>query len=370
MTKIDTTYWKEFRVGDLFAIHPTKAYKLTNAQLLNGGHTPVVVNSAYNNGIGGFSTLDATEKGNMITFSDTVDASTIFYQADDFVGYPHVQGMYPIGEYKDMWAPYSLMFFAALFRKTAVSKGFDYGNKFRRDIAIEIILKLPAKNDAPDWQYMEDYMRNIWQHARDTISALKNTENTHLKIDHSNWKEFSMKELGFENFHGKRLTKKDRVEGNIPFITAGKENQGVVGYISNDWPTYHNPITIDMFGNVFYHKGNFAGDDNIYFFVNDMINEYSKLFVVNSIQCALKAVFAYVDQFRQDNADSLKLLLPAKGNEPDWHYMEMYMRGVEAIVKSKLSLLVPHKPEVAIKEATTVNIATYNDYSKTFNVEK
>lgn len=125
-----------------------------------------------------------------------------------------------------------------------------------------------------------------------------------------------------------------------------------------------------MFGNVFYHKGNFAGDDNIYFFVNDMINEYSKLFVVNSIQCALKAVFAYVDQFRQDNADSLKLLLPAKGNEPDWHYMEMYMRGVEAIVKSKLSLLVPHKPEVAIKEATTVNIATYNDYSKTFNVEK
>lgn len=193
------------------------------------------------------------------------------------------------------------------------------------------------------------------------------------KIDTSNWIEFSMKELGFDNFHGKRLTKKDRIVGTIPFITAGKENQGVVGYIGNNWPTYHNPITVDMFGNVFYHKGDFAGDDNIYFFVNNQINEYSKLFIVSSIQCSLKAVFAYVDQFRQDNADELKILLPAKGNEPDWHYMEMYMRGVEAIVKNKLSLLVPHKTEVAIKDAANVTFnnanVTYIDQSKTFNVK-
>ena len=143
MKKIGTTYWKEFRVGDLFDIHPTKAYKLTNAKLLDGGDTPVVVNSSYNNGIGGYSTLPATEKGNMITFSDTVDANTIFYQQNAFVGYPHVQGLYPIGEYQDLWTTYSLMFFASMFRKTAVSKGFDYGNKFRRDIAIDIRIKLP-----------------------------------------------------------------------------------------------------------------------------------------------------------------------------------------------------------------------------------
>lgn len=53
MGKIDTSGWKEFRVGDLFDIHPTKAYKCTNAELLDGGGTNVVVNSAYDNGIGG-----------------------------------------------------------------------------------------------------------------------------------------------------------------------------------------------------------------------------------------------------------------------------------------------------------------------------
>ena len=45
-SKIDTSGWGEFVVGNLFNIKPTKAYKLTNAELLDGGENPVVVNSA------------------------------------------------------------------------------------------------------------------------------------------------------------------------------------------------------------------------------------------------------------------------------------------------------------------------------------
>ena len=30
MKKIDTSKWKEFLIGDLFDIHPTKAYKKIN----------------------------------------------------------------------------------------------------------------------------------------------------------------------------------------------------------------------------------------------------------------------------------------------------------------------------------------------------
>ena len=141
MKRIDTSKWKEFRVGKLFDIHPTKAYKLTNKKLLDGGNTPVVVNSSYNNGIGGFSTKEPTEKGRMITFSDTVDAYTIFYQDRDFIGYPHVQGLYPIGEYTSCWNEYSLKFFATIFRQKAINNSFDYSYKFRRDIAINRNIK-------------------------------------------------------------------------------------------------------------------------------------------------------------------------------------------------------------------------------------
>jgi hypothetical protein len=170
---IDVSGWGEFRVGDLFDIHPTKAYKLTNAQLLDDGNYPVIVNSAYNNGIGGYSTRKPTEQGNVVTFSYTVDANTIFYQKEPFVGYSHVQGLYPI-KYKDKWNELTYQFFVSVFRGTALVKGFDYGNKFRRDIAIELIVKLPVTSTGePDWQYMEDYMKKIMSESEIEIQNLE-----------------------------------------------------------------------------------------------------------------------------------------------------------------------------------------------------
>ena len=172
--KVDTREWGEFRVGDLFDIHPTKAYKCTNAELLDNGETHVVVNSAYNNGVGGLSTLKPTEQGNMITFSDTVDANTIFYQDKPFIGYPHVQGLYPIGIFRKNWTELSLKYFATVFRQKALSIGFDYGNKFRRDIAVKLYIFLPVdKTGQPDWVYMEEHMRKVEERVKATIGELK-----------------------------------------------------------------------------------------------------------------------------------------------------------------------------------------------------
>lgn len=52
MNKLDIVKWKEFKIGDLFDIHPTKSYKMNNNVLLEqNGINPVVVNSSYNNGM-------------------------------------------------------------------------------------------------------------------------------------------------------------------------------------------------------------------------------------------------------------------------------------------------------------------------------
>jgi len=73
--------FKGFRVGDLFDIHPTKSYGLTNINLFHTkGKIPVVVNSSANNGIGGYVDLPPLEKGNMVTYSDTTTSEGIFYQ--------------------------------------------------------------------------------------------------------------------------------------------------------------------------------------------------------------------------------------------------------------------------------------------------
>ena len=175
MNKIDIEQWGEFRIGDLFEIHPTKAYKLINNELFTkDGKYPVIVNSSYNNGIGGYTNLPPTEKGKIITFSDTTSSETIFFQEKPFVGYPHIQGMYPIGKYKTLWRKYSLLFFLSIFKSRAISLNYDYVNKFTRKSAKSIVIKLPVNKDGnPDFSYMETYMKKITEKTKQKIRRLK-----------------------------------------------------------------------------------------------------------------------------------------------------------------------------------------------------
>lgn len=191
------------------------------------------------------------------------------------------------------------------------------------------------------------------------------------KIDTTQWGEFSLKELGFTNFHGSRLKKCDREIGTIPFVTAGKENQGIVGSIGNSVTTYNNAITVDMFGNVFYHRGAIAGDDNIYFFVNDKISEKAKLYIVSTIKATLGDTFAYVDQFRQDNADALKVKLPIDANgDPDWVYMEDYMKALEKRVTCSVTALNTLLGGVRRNKQINVSKWQYFKVGKLFDVVK
>ena len=141
----------------------------------------------------------------------------------------------------------------------------------------------------------------------------------------------------FEIYHGQRLTKADRIAGEIPFLTAGQENQGVACYIGNDWKKYVNPITVDMFGNCFFHNGIYSGDDNIYFFVSDKISNNSKLFIVNCIARQTFGKYSYGKQFRQPNADNLKVLLPVKNGKIDFIFMESFVAELEAQRVAELS---------------------------------
>ena len=61
----------------------------------------------------------------------------------------------------------------SVFRGVALVKGFDYGNKFRRDIAVELTVKLPITHSGePDWQYMEEYMKTVMEDTEKKLEVL------------------------------------------------------------------------------------------------------------------------------------------------------------------------------------------------------
>ncbi len=149
--------WQSFRLGDLFEIRPTKAYNLTNPHLFDSNaKNPVVTNSSLNNGISGYSSLEPTEKGNQITYSDTTTSEGIFYQKRPFIGYSHVQGLYPL-KYHEFWNEKTLLFIVVAFKKVACGR-FNYGNKFNRKIASEMSIILPTN---PHGGIDFDFMRTL-----------------------------------------------------------------------------------------------------------------------------------------------------------------------------------------------------------------
>lgn len=331
MTQIDTSKWGKFKVGDLFKIKPTKSYKMRNADLLDGGNTPVVVNSAFNNGIGGFTTQEPTEKGGIITFSDTVDANTIFYQEKPFAGYSHVQGVYPVGEWANEWNKYSLLFFASCFKSTALRYGFDYSNKFRRDVALELKVLLPQTPDhTPDFDYMENYVKEITKLATKRVEKLKG-DKTQAKIDISNWGNFRVGDL-FKIKRSKNNIKFERCNaGSTPLISAGNENNGIVGYINKeDFEVFPaNSITVNIFGKAFVQTKDFCASANVLMIRNEHLTKNIGLFIA-AILSKKHSKYNYNDQISRDKLfnETISLPITSEGT-PDFDYMENYMKNIE-----------------------------------------
>ena len=176
--KINISDWKEFMVGDLFNIRPSKYVRengkaMTNAELFDDGTNPVIVNSSVNNGIGGYTSQDVTEKGNVITYSDTTDGpETMFYQAKPFVGYSHVKVMEPRDWVDD--SAETLLYLSAIIRKALSLNDYDFTNKLTTQAMNNTKIQLPVdSNDQPNWSTMRSIVRNLAALSGKNVTSLR-----------------------------------------------------------------------------------------------------------------------------------------------------------------------------------------------------
>ena len=176
-----TVQWGEYRIGDLFEINPTKYYRLEKNEIISqNGTVPLVSNASVDNGVMGFSNLEALNKGNSITCSDTtIGADTMYYQKDDFIGYQHIQRFEPkFSHFNDKIAS----FIISVCRHSTQNKGYDYGFKFNRTEMNKTNIQLPTKNNKPDYATMETFIeaveklviKDVVLYADSKIKATKN----------------------------------------------------------------------------------------------------------------------------------------------------------------------------------------------------
>lgn len=333
--KIDTSTWKHFKIGDYFDIHPTKAYTgLSNKDLNDGGETPFVVNSATNNGIGGFSTKPATEKGNIITFSDTTEGNTFFYQPHDFIGFSHVQGMY---EKNHAWTRNQLLFLVSVLKFTCVGR-YTYGRKMTREnIAASLVLLPSDEYGLPDWQWMESYIDSLHSEPLKTNNADKAILDA-FAFDIREWREFRVEELfdsiyKVASYNDSELERVDVwSEKAIPYVTRTDLDNSVKSLVLSAGLANieaGNAIVIgDTTSTISYQLGPFVAGEHIIAARADWMNKYTGLFIT----CLLRQEryrYSYGRAYKLDSIRNTEIRLPVTSDGvPDWQWMESYIKSL------------------------------------------
>jgi hypothetical protein len=143
-----------------------------------------------------------------------------------------------------------------------------------------------------------------------------------------------LKDIFTEIQRGKRLKKTDHKKGKMPYISSTGLNNGVDGYVGNKEKVriFSDCLTIANSGSVgacFYQPFEFVASDHVTQLKNDDFNEYTYKFI-SSIVKRLGVKYSFNREMNDTRIKKEKILLPVNDQkEPDYDYMENYMKQVE-----------------------------------------
>ena len=162
-------------------------------------------------------------------------------------------------------------------------------------------------------------------------------------VDTTAWEDFPIGDL-FSVVKGTRLTKADMREGSIRFIGASAVNNGITAYISNEEHLHPgNTITITYNGSVgeaFFQEETFwASDDVNVLYPKFKLSEDIALFLIPVLKQAGKK-YAFIDKWKKEDMVKDTIKLPVDENhQPNFSYMETYMKNLKITVSASLTEL-------------------------------
>lgn len=364
MGKIDTSEWKEFRIKDLFETQkkgnklqvPTGA-SVPVQDLLENGATPRITVTGSNNGIFGFYDYCGKNIADYRVFNNFVSVSflgTVFYQEGDATLDMKVHCLKPKGITLNK---YTGRFLVGAIR--ASLRESTYSDQISSSILPEMSIKLPATpNGDPDWTYMESYMANLETKVAESLTMLQAAKDAEKKkVDTREWGEFRVGEL-FEVKISKSVDKgglEFAEDGEYDFIGRTPLNNGIQGRLNklkfeaNQEGTY----SIAQIGMHVcqYRERKWYASQNIFILTpfaekSHKANKFIATVITRYLDCAY-GEDTYATYPTAKTLPHLKIKLPVdKTGQPDWAYMEEYMREMEEKVKNVLNCFEEGKDDV------------------------
>lgn len=340
MKKIEDKNWKDFYLLEFF--HCEKGNQNNMASLLPGD-IPLVSARKCDNGYKDFVAPNGKKhfQGGIITLNNDGDggAGIAYYQPYPMALDSHVTALVP----KQPMSRHTLLFIAMCITKQRNRFGHGYSLNSNRLRSFKLMLPLDLTETVPDWQFMEDYMKQTEQQLlKPTLEKLCkrliiNNIRGGGKCLHSKWKEFVFGEQFSIQATGSGIDKNKLIqkEGTIPYITRSDLNNGMDIFVTEQSSRYKvdegNVITIGLdTQTIFYQPTSFYTGQNIQIIRHPQLDRYNALFLIVAIKKLVEkfswgSYGATLTRLRKS-----RIYLPAtNAGEIDFAFMSAFMKDVE-----------------------------------------
>lgn len=323
--KLTTVKWREFQIKDIAEVKTgVDIYYHERIE----GNTPYVSSTSVNNGISHFvNNRNKTLSKNVISVNRNGSVGYAFYHEYTALFSNDVRIVIPKYNSK-----YSNLFLVTIISNQKEKYSWGYKLGLERLMAQKILLPIDNEGN-PDWLFMENFMKEIEQAVKPEIHMNKYDITDQRDLEDVEWKEFKIHSI-FKIKRGKRLVKREQKSGSIPYISSTAENNGIDNLINppSKMELHSNCLTIANSGSVgtaFYHPYEFVASDHVTVLKNEKLNSYNSQFII-SILNRLKDKYSFNREINNTRLKNEIIILPTdtKGN-PDWLFMEQYMKKLE-----------------------------------------
>lgn len=365
MAKIDTSEWKEFVVGELFEkldlrFLPDRDFNkgLDISEVKSDEFNLPLVNAKHsNNGIMYYGRESEWESASM-TIDIVADGAA---STGDVYAQPQKTGVlynaYLVKPKADCMTKDILLFLATVVHR-CVKDHFGYDNKCTWDkVKLETVLLPVNVSGEPDWAYMDKYMSGVMAESEAILESLRQADGEKHALDVSEWREFIIGDL-FEKLQldvkkadfNKTFDVSEECtdEFNLPLVNAKHGNNGIM-YYGREADFEAAEMTIDIVQNGAIATGDVYAQPQRTgvlwdaYLVKPKVeidSAFTLMFLATVLEKAIKDKFSYDDKCVWDKAKLLSVTLPCTcDGEPDWAYMDEYMRAVTESTKSDLSAM-------------------------------
>lgn len=153
-----------------------------------------------------------------------------------------------------------------------------------------------------------------------------------IPLNEKQWGEFFIEDV-VEILSGRDIYGTERVEGNTPYISATANNNGIGHFVGNNNPTKESGcLSVNRNGSVgysFYHPYEALFSNDCRKLRLKESNKHIGIFISQQIT-RQRGKYGYGYKMGTARLKRQKIMLPINNNnEPDYHYMENFMKQLE-----------------------------------------